>query len=184
MVQSGKPRQNFHPLARYSSTRFASHTALKIFLSKVKMSPPPSLPPDSVYTSCYCEENIYLLCRALLQTPSVTELWDIFVVFISNANKAVGIRLWPSPLVMRVFIDITLFTQVALWYQKTARSPDYPVVWDYHVILVLRPRRKEHTKETGHPEMHSWVYDFDTTLGLPHPWEGTQDNGCVALPRS
>ncbi len=51
--------------------------------------PPPPLPPDSIYTSCYCEENVYLLCRTFLETPSVVELWEIFAVFISNANKTV-----------------------------------------------------------------------------------------------
>nr|VWP00499.1 Mitogen-activated protein kinase (EC [Ganoderma boninense] len=83
-------------------------------------SPPPPLPPDSVYTSCYCEENIYLLAQNFLaeaHTQTSRGLawpWEIYVVFISNRGKT-----------------------VALWSQKL-RAPQV-VVWDYHVVLVLRP---------------------------------------------
>ncbi len=47
------------------------------------------------------------------------------------------------------------------------------MVWDYHVILIIRPRRKEQTIEAEKSKKQSWVYDFDTTLGLPRSWEGT-----------
>lgn len=49
----------------------------------------PVLPDDSIYTSCYCEENVYLLAQAFYDQPSVREAWDIFVVFISNHSKTV-----------------------------------------------------------------------------------------------
>jgi len=39
------------------------------------------------------------------------------------------------------------------------------VVWDYHVILLLRPRQG--FNENG--RTMSWVYDFDTTLPVPCP---------------
>lgn len=53
------------------------------------MAVPPPLPLNSVYTSCWCEENIYLLCQAFLENPSVQEEWRTFVIFISNDNKTV-----------------------------------------------------------------------------------------------
>lgn len=51
-------------------------------------SPPPFL-PDNPYTSNYCEENIYHLADIFLKQSSVTDVWDVFVVFISNEHKAV-----------------------------------------------------------------------------------------------
>ncbi|KAI8998996.1 N-terminal glutamine amidase-domain-containing protein [Trametes punicea] len=143
---------------------------------------PPPLPPDSVYTSCYCEENIYLLAQAFtrLARPSATDRrepwpWQIYVVFISNSGKT-----------------------VALWSQKAREGV---VVWDYHVVLVLLPR----TSMTPHgparvsgndpdrpasdsggasaappatarqgcapcPVLEAWVYDLDTTLPVPCAW--------------
>ena len=50
-----------------------------------------------------------------------------------------------------------------------ARADGLPVVWDYHVVLVLRPVPGEcdgQTIRTG-----SWIYDFDTTLDLPYDAE-------------
>lgn len=53
---------------------------------------PPPLPPESVYTNCYCEENIYLLCKSFSSQPEILDTWSIHVVFVSNENKKVGIR--------------------------------------------------------------------------------------------
>ena len=56
---------------------------------------PPPPPQGCVYTSCYCEENIYLLAQALCAEadrpapPRWTRLWDIHVVFVSNEDKTV-----------------------------------------------------------------------------------------------
>ncbi len=41
-----------------------------------------------------------------------------------------------------------------LWHQSQAQNAESPVYWDYHVILLVRDKRK-------------WVWDLDTTLGLP-----------------
>uniref|UniRef100_A0A8H7Y5B1 Protein N-terminal glutamine amidohydrolase n=1 Tax=Psilocybe cubensis TaxID=181762 RepID=A0A8H7Y5B1_PSICU len=76
---------------------------------------PPDLPAGSVYTQYYCEENVYLLSQTFLETPVVSDFWEIVVIFISNNNKT-----------------------VALWYQKAAADDNRPVVWDYHVILALK----------------------------------------------
>lgn len=40
------------------------------------------------YTSCYCEENVFLLLRQLHQSRGVG-LEDLFVAFISNPHKHV-----------------------------------------------------------------------------------------------
>jgi hypothetical protein len=47
-------------------------------------------PLDSPYTSCYCEENIYLLVRRFLEQADVKATWDIFAVIISNVTKTVN----------------------------------------------------------------------------------------------
>jgi hypothetical protein len=72
-----------------------------------------------------------------------------------------------------------LSVQVALWYQKLAESADHAVVWDYHVVLILR-LRSEHAagSQTADPanaperDIKTWVYDFDTHLPKPCPWKG------------
>lgn len=66
---------------------------------------PPPLPPDSVYTSCYCEENIYLLAQAFTQLSDTDSTaddrgpwpWQIYVVFISNGGKTVRDSITFSP---------------------------------------------------------------------------------------
>uniref|UniRef100_A0A1A8P9S3 Protein N-terminal glutamine amidohydrolase n=1 Tax=Nothobranchius rachovii TaxID=451742 RepID=A0A1A8P9S3_9TELE len=64
-----------------------------------------------VYTSCYCEENVWKLCE-FVQTARTAPLEQLFVVFISNDNR-----------------------MVPLWKQKSGHA-DHPVIWDYHVILL------------------------------------------------
>ncbi|KAL0947067.1 hypothetical protein HGRIS_013208 [Hohenbuehelia grisea] len=121
------------------------------------ISPPP-VPTTSIYTSCWCEENIYLLTEAFTGTPEVVEQWEVCAVFISNPNKT-----------------------VALWEQKLARDHLYPVVWDYHVIMILRPRKRSLSadgdtvlrvkdEQDDDTRAISWVYDFDTHLPLPCPF--------------
>lgn len=47
----------------------------------------PPVPQDTVYTSYYCEENIYLLAQAFAADPIIAGIWDISVIFISNHKK-------------------------------------------------------------------------------------------------
>jgi len=68
--------------------------------------------------------------------------WNIYAVFISNQSKT-----------------------VALWKQRKANSPSSPVVWDYHVVLLLTSRGREKIDQ-------SWIYDFDTILPMPCPAQG------------
>ncbi|KAL5511532.1 hypothetical protein ACEPAH_4749 [Sanghuangporus vaninii] len=122
-----------------------------------KRCPPPLLPVDRVYTANYCEENIYLLVKRLLQDEQVRAGWCVYAVFISNNTRT-----------------------VALWSQKIREDV---VVWDYHVILALKPRvsRTSAGREFGHDdELVSmpvltgspiWIYDLDTRLDVPCRWE-------------
>lgn len=67
---------------------------------------------NCVYTSHYCEENVWHLCSHL-RSKSLESLQSCFVVFISNSNR-----------------------QIPLWAQKAGDAPEHLVVWDYHVIFV------------------------------------------------
>ncbi|EAU88229.2 hypothetical protein CC1G_03901 [Coprinopsis cinerea okayama7 len=110
---------------------------------------PPDLPENAVYTRCYCEENIYLLCRDFLSKPEIAEKWNLWVLFVSNENK-----------------------MAALFFQKSSRREDLPVLWDYHVILILQPRVDSDLDERRELRGNaSWAYDFDTRLPIPCPWE-------------
>ena len=61
-----------------------------------------------------------------------------------------------------------IFVKVALWYQKAAQFEGDPAVWDYHVVLLLRPRQES----AEYDRTMSWVYDFDTILPVPCPGQG------------
>ncbi|KAF5908538.1 protein N-terminal glutamine amidohydrolase [Clarias magur] len=66
---------------------------------------------DCVYTSCYCEENVWKLCEHI-QSQGTCSLDEVYAVFISNENKSIPI-----------------------WRQKSSRGSE-PVIWDYHVVLL------------------------------------------------
>ncbi|XP_063307157.1 protein N-terminal glutamine amidohydrolase [Pelobates fuscus] len=68
-----------------------------------------------IYTSCYCEENVWKLCEYIRDHhPHILE--EFSAVFISNLNKTIPI-----------------------WEQKNG-AVDEPVVWDYHVVLLHASR--------------------------------------------
>ncbi|XP_061597714.1 protein N-terminal glutamine amidohydrolase [Cololabis saira] len=66
---------------------------------------------NCVYTSCYCEENVWKLCE-FIRKERTAPLEQLYVLFISNDKR-----------------------MVPLWKQKSGRG-DQPVIWDYHVILL------------------------------------------------
>ncbi|CAA0812755.1 Protein N-terminal glutamine amidohydrolase [Striga hermonthica] len=71
------------------------------------------------HTPYYCEENVYLLCKKLVEDGVVrSDASDLYVLFISNEKK-----------------------QIPLWHQKASHRADGVILWDYHVICVQR--RKE-----------------------------------------
>jgi hypothetical protein len=81
----------------------------------------------------YCEENIWWLAG-----DSRLAGQEPHVIFISNPARS-----------------------VALWHQRAAPSPDQPVIWDYHVILLAR---------AGSPTSSDWLaWDLDSKLSAPTP---------------
>ena len=111
-----------------------------------------------VYTSCYCEENVWKLCEEIARrTRPLDSDSDVIshchVAFISNPNKTVPI-----------------------WCQRASHDPaSHPVVWDYHVILIFDSRAKSpdgrgRTKSASlstTSSSSSLVYDLDTVLSFP-----------------
>ncbi|XP_048363966.1 protein N-terminal glutamine amidohydrolase [Sphaerodactylus townsendi] len=73
----------------------------------------PAVParPACVYTSCYCEENVWKLCE-YVRSQNQYPLEEFYAVFISNDRR-----------------------MVPLWKQKSSCG-NQPVIWDYHVILL------------------------------------------------
>ncbi|ESO91546.1 hypothetical protein LOTGIDRAFT_122098 [Lottia gigantea] len=70
--------------------------------------------PDCVYTTCYCEENIWKLCDKTRQMhPGI--LPKCYCVFISNLKR-----------------------MIPLWCQKSSKRSDKRVIWDYHVIFIYK----------------------------------------------
>ncbi|KAJ8273121.1 hypothetical protein GJAV_G00097680 [Gymnothorax javanicus] len=66
---------------------------------------------ECMYTSCYCEENVWKLCE-YVRTQNEGNLDHIYAVFISNERR-----------------------MIPIWKQKSSHG-DQPVIWDYHVILL------------------------------------------------
>lgn len=79
------------------------------------------------YQAFFCEENIWRLCRH----PQLTG-FDKRVVFVSNPAR-----------------------RCPVWLMR-AREQDEPVIWDYHVFLLVRQ-----------PDWRVW--DLDSLLGLAVP---------------
>ena len=86
---------------------------------------------DVPYQPFYCEENVWQLCRH----PAMA-CRTVFVVFIFGRASA-----------------------IPLWHQRAARSPEWPVFWDYHAVLMT----------TGRPSAAVW--DLDSVLDWPVPLE-------------
>jgi len=78
-------------------------------------------PPNFTYTSCFCEENVYMLCKTLSQVGfAAADASDLFVVFISNGNQ-----------------------QIPIWRQKNSKDATGLCIWDYHVICIQRDLKRE-----------------------------------------
>lgn len=99
------------------------------------------------YWPYYCEENIWHLCGAPEAQGD-----ERLVALISNPTR-----------------------EVAVWHQKAARLPDEPVIWDYHVVLLVR-------------HGNQWrVWDLDSVLGVPldvEQWLVASFAGTAQLPES
>lgn len=74
----------------------------------------PASREECAYASCYCEENVWRMCRKIDKRRRGNSS-SVFAVIVSNASKS-----------------------VILWRQRSAKRPppeDY-VIWDYHVFAV------------------------------------------------
>ena len=99
------------------------------------------------YTSCFCEENIYLLCQKIIACDS------LYAVFISNPSKS-----------------------VAFWQHNGMRPEkqreNRPVVWDYHVIAVSQSQYEIEIESDNNDDDNNssssskgWVvFDFDSSV--------------------
>lgn len=83
------------------------------------------------YTACFCEENIWLLGQAFKADGLAID--QSSVLFITNANQ-----------------------QVPLFCQQSAIQPGYPVIWDYHVVLLHQAQLEQ-----------ALIFDFDSELEFP-----------------
>lgn len=98
-------------------------------------------PSDCAYCSHYCEENIYHLANKFLYE---FQQHTSFVVFVSSTSKATPI-----------------------WHQKLCDSEHNPVVWDYHVFLVLKTNCTPSSECASSSDARAHVYDFDSRLPFP-----------------
>ena len=102
---------------------------------------------NCTYTSAYCEENVYKLCQ------SFADPHNTYVIFITNPKKCCPV-----------------------WTQQASEDPDHPVFWDYHVIMVYKPRCNDKdsceelasSNEAG-AKAEPIVFDLDSTLPFPTP---------------
>lgn len=84
------------------------------------------------YCAFYCDENIWKLCETLEQESTFKDR-SAYVVFVTNPKQS-----------------------VAIWHQKTSELADLPVVFDYHVVLLVEDDKL------------GWqVWDLDTRLNFP-----------------
>ncbi|KAI9226606.1 MAG: protein N-terminal glutamine amidohydrolase [Piptocephalis tieghemiana] len=74
------------------------------------------LPDVCEHTPYYCEENVFLLAKHLIQEGRVdNDSHSLSVVIVSNPLR-----------------------KTPMWHQKASDSMDGFIVWDYHVFLVAR----------------------------------------------
>lgn len=74
---------------------------------------------------------------------------------------------------------------MALWQQQAGRPGDKLVIWDYHVVVVLRLRENHRAMQPNvlsdslEYAEKTWVYDYDTLLPKPCRWQGQCYFACV-----
>jgi len=92
---------------------------------------------ECTYTKNYCEENVWKLCEHIKEKKS-DFLDHVFVIFISNKNRT-----------------------VPLWCQRAQAKDSSPVVWDYHVVLMVK------MDKNAQVAAKYYIYDLDTYLPFP-----------------
>lgn len=128
--EPARPTDNRQSTSSAPPEATATNTSVRPHNLSASHSPtpqPPAWPAERRYCSCYCEENVYLLAQQLDEQlrkthdgPSSGWKWDVWVALISNENKT-----------------------VLLWQQRASQSSEsnYPVVWDYHVVVIVSAQR-------------------------------------------
>ena len=84
---------------------------------------------EPAYAAFYCEENVWHLSQDARLGDR--QRW---VAFISNPSRS-----------------------CALWSQRASASPELPVIWDYHVVLLAESSRGSGVE----------VWDLDSLAGMP-----------------
>lgn len=101
----------------------------------------------SVYTSCYCEENVWWQCKQYMEsTAAFDPSIEAFAVFVSNPTKT-----------------------VAIFEQKSSSRDDGAVIWDYHVLFLVRSRIP--SNETDTESNLVLFFDLDSRLAFPCPFD-------------
>ena len=106
------------------------------------ISKPFVLHSKATYTSCYCEENIYKLAeefeKSLKSLSNENNFLQIqgYAIFVTNEEKQTFIK-----------------------QQKIGTRWENMVVWDYHVIFIVKIIDNTNPKT---PKQISCIYDLDT----------------------
>ena len=87
-----------------------------------------------LYTSHFCEENVWQMAKRFSGTNEGG--MSYFAVFISSRSK-----------------------HTPIWRQRSSEDADTPVVWDYHVIFVIKGDTRSIRKHG-----HSLLLDLDTNI--------------------
>ncbi|CEL96287.1 unnamed protein product [Vitrella brassicaformis CCMP3155] len=175
---------------------------------------------ECVYTACYCEENVWWLCKRLEdwknRPPAPQERQqeddddededdDVDIAGSSGVRRPPMLPLPLDDLSVSVsspppgqqhfvgeWTGYAVFVtnpkqQTVMWRQKRGRGADGLIVWDYHVLFVAthhpaespaddetRSHRRGGKRRRGagsHTGPNVYVFDFDTTLGFPVPFD-------------
>eukprot|EP00960_Hanusia_phi_P019692 581338-Hanusia_phi.AAC.9 len=108
------------------------------------------------YTSCYCEENVYLFCRQLCKPPLSQSVEKAWAIWVSNENKTVAV--WRQGGGGRTDDEVSDGDED---FSRNDEDDDDQVglaVWDYHVVCAVK-----------HMGSDTVIYDLDTTLPFPSP---------------
>ncbi|CAL4140636.1 unnamed protein product, partial [Meganyctiphanes norvegica] len=121
----------------------ATDSPRKIVNKSVKSIVP--LAEECSYTQFYCEENIWHLCDHVRRLDP-SELSKCYVGFISNNQKC-----------------------VPLWRQRSGKSEDKLVTWDYsNIFTCVAPSEKDyHVIFMYEPDDRCLVFDLDSDLPFP-----------------
>jgi len=98
-------------------------------------------PDASLRVPCYCEENVWRLAYRKVCQQKDGETYH--VAFVSNPKGC-----------------------VPMFQQKAAEDPYQPVMWDYHVILLMTTTSSEDSRTST-----TYVLDIDSHLPYPCPLE-------------